>query len=104
MTYFHRHFLGNPRPKELDDDFRVSPILAKNFAGLAPALVITAEMDLLRDEGEAYAKKMNEAGSKAEIYRLKGACHFTPLLDDICESGREYNRLVIRAMREALKM
>lgn len=104
MSYFHNHFLGIPRAKELDDDFRVSPILAKNFKGLAPALIITGEMDLLKDEGEAYGKKMNEGGSKAEVYMIKGACHLIAQLDDICEGGKEYNRVVLRALREGLKI
>jgi acetyl esterase/lipase len=104
MAYFHNYFLGTPRPKELDSDFRVSPILAKNFTGLAPALIITAEMDVLKDEGAAYGKKMNEAGSKAEVYMIKGACHLIAQLDDICEGGKEYNRVVIRALKEGLKI
>jgi acetyl esterase/lipase len=103
MAYFHRHFLGHPRPKEFDEDFRVRPILAKNFASLAPALIITAEMDLLRDEGEMCGKKMSEAGSKAEIHRIKGACHIIVQLDDICEGGKEYNRVVVKALGEALR-
>lgn len=102
MSYFHIHFLGNPRPKEYDEDFRVSPILAKNFAGLAPALIVTAEMDLLRDEGEMYGKKMNEAGSRAKMHRIKGACHLIAQLDDICEGGKEYNQVVVKAIGEAL--
>ena len=102
MSWFHNQFLECPRPKELDGDWKVSPILAKDFRGLAPALVITAELDPLRDEGEAYAKKMNEAGSKAGIYRIKGAPHIIMQLDDILEGGKEFNRVVIRALREAL--
>jgi acetyl esterase/lipase len=102
MSYFHDAFLGNPRPKELDDDWRVSPMLAKSFKGLAPALVITAEMDPLRDEGEAYARKMNEAGSKAEVVRIKGAPHIVMLLDGILEGGKEYNGVVVRALKKAL--
>jgi acetyl esterase/lipase len=103
MSYFAKAFLGNPRPKDLDDDWKVSPMLAKNFKGLAPALVITAEMDPLRDEGEAYAKKMNEAGTKAEVYRIKGAPHIVMQLDGILESGKEFNRVVVKALREALQ-
>lgn len=86
----------------MDGDFKVSPILAGNFAGLAPAVIVTAEMDVLRDEGEAYGKKMNDAGSKATVHRIKGACHLIAQLDDICEGGKEYNRVVIEALREGL--
>jgi len=104
MSYFHNHFLGSPRPQELEGDWKVSPILAKSFKGLAPALVITGEMDVLRDEGEAYGEKMNEGGSKAQIHRIKGACHLIAQLDDICEGGKEYNQVVIQALKEALKI
>ncbi len=48
----------------------MSLIKASNFAGLAPALAITAELDPLRDEGVAYARKMNEAGLKAELHQI----------------------------------
>lgn len=102
MSYFSKSFLGNPRPKKLDDDWKVSPMLAKNFEGLAPALVITAEMDPLRDEGEAYAKKMNEAGSMAEVHRIKGAPHIVMQLDGILGGGKEYNQVVVRALKAVL--
>jgi acetyl esterase/lipase len=102
MSYFHNQFLGVPRPKDLDGDWKVSPIKASNFTGLAPALVITAELDPLRDEGVAYARKMNEAGSRAELHQIKGAPHIVMQLDDILEGGKEYNRVVIKTLREAL--
>jgi acetyl esterase/lipase len=103
MSYFHNHFLGVPRPKEYDEDWKVSPIKAKNFAGLAPALVITAEMDVLRDEGEEYAKKMNEAGSKAQVHRIKGAPHIVMQMDDILEGGKEFNIVVIKALKDVFQ-
>jgi acetyl esterase/lipase len=103
MSYFHNAFLGCPRPKDLEEDWRVSPMLAKNFSGLAPALVVTAELDLLKDEGEEYARKMNAAGSKAEHHRIKGACHLIMQLDDIL-GGKEYNQVVIKALRKAFKL
>lgn len=47
-------------------------MLATNFEGLAPALILTAEMDPLRDEGKAYGEKMITAGSHAEVICMKG--------------------------------
>lgn len=102
MSYFHDKFLGNPRPKELDNDWKVSPMLAKNFKDLAPALVITAEIDPLRDEGEEYGRRLKEAAVKTDVHRIKGAPHIVMQLDGILEGGREYNRVVINALKEAL--
>lgn len=52
-----------------------APIKAKDFTNLPKTLVITAEFDPLRDEGEAYAHHLKEAGNEVTLYRVKDALH-----------------------------
>lgn len=77
-------------------------MIAPDFSGLATALVFTAEMDPLRDEGEVYAAKLKAAGCQVELIRMAGAPHTFSMLDGILESGRVYNEKVIETMRKEL--
>ena len=52
-----------------------APVLAENLQGLPDTLVLTAQYDPLRDEGEDYAKKLKRAGNLVEHHRIKGALH-----------------------------
>lgn len=52
-----------------------APLLAKDFSNLPKTLIITAEYDPLRDEGEDYGRKLKEAGNDVRIYRVKDALH-----------------------------
>ena len=63
-----------PNPKDRLNPL-CSPLLRKDLHGLAPALVVPAEFDVLRDEGEAYAKRMEEAGVKVKLMRCNGMVH-----------------------------
>jgi len=72
MEWFCSHYLA----AESDDtDWRVSPLRAKDHAGLAPAIVCTAWFDPLRDEGAAYAAALESAGVPAKHYGGEGLIH-----------------------------
>ncbi len=52
-----------------------APLLAKELSGMPDSLILTAEKDPLRDEGEEYAQRLRQAGCQVELHRLKGAQH-----------------------------
>lgn len=57
------------------NDPRVSPLLAADLSGVAPAMVVTAGFDPLRDEGESYARRLREAGVRSLLHRYGGYIH-----------------------------
>jgi len=71
MEWFFSQYAGHVT----DIDARLSPLLQSNLAGVAPAVVVTAEYDPLRDEGEAYAAALKAAGVRVELRRFDGMVH-----------------------------
>jgi acetyl esterase len=65
-----------------------SPLHATNLGNLPPALVVTAEFDPLRDEGEAYGRALQAAGTRAELRRFDGLVHDFCATAQIFQSSR----------------
>ena len=72
MEWFCGHYLADSAH---GTDWRVSPLRAKNLAGVAPAIVATAWFDPLRDEGKAYADALAAAGVPTSYYDGLGLIH-----------------------------
>lgn len=66
-----------------------APLLAENLEGLPKTLVITAELDPLRDEGEEFAKRLIQAGNEVEHHRIDQAIHGFFLLEPLYSGVRE---------------
>lgn len=85
MDWYTRHYIGDTDPAEP----RISPLLAEDFSGLPPAYVAVAGFDPLRDEGEAYARKMAEAGVPVALRRHDGLIHAFVNATGVGHTGRE---------------
>lgn len=72
LRWYSRHYLSNAQHAS---DLRASPLRNANLGGVAPATIITAEYDPLRDQGELYGERLTQAGVAATVHRWPGQIH-----------------------------
>ncbi|MEM9725486.1 MAG: alpha/beta hydrolase [Pseudomonadota bacterium] len=72
VEWFAQHSMPD---RSILDDIRLSPLLEPDLSGLAPAIIVPAEVDILHDEGVDYAKRITAAGGRAEVIEGEGMIH-----------------------------
>src|SRR5262249_17996497 len=98
MTWFINHYLNTDADKT---NPLASPLLATNLRDLPPALIITAEYDPLRDEGEAYGHNLKEAGVSVTIGRYDGMIHGFVRWPNLYDGGKRAIAECCQALRAA---
>ena len=98
MIWFWDHYLPDPSRRTETD---ASPLRTENLSGLPPAVILTAEHDVLRDEGESYSSRLREACVSTDVQRYTGQMHgfFTLLMLPGSELGFQQ---VVRAVKACI--
>ncbi|KRV50063.1 esterase [Wenjunlia vitaminophila] len=103
MMWFWDQYTADPAQRA---EVHASPLRASvdQLRGLPPALVITDEADVLRDEGEAYAAKLRAAGVDVTAVRVLGMVHDFLMLDSLrdAKATTVARHLAVQTLREAL--
>jgi acetyl esterase len=100
MAWFWDHYLRNDADRA---NPHASPLRAESLEGLPPALVITAEFDPLRDEGEAYGKRLRQAGVPVAISRYDGTIHGFFTMTGFLDLARNAVAEAAAALRQSLR-
>ena len=99
MRWFIAHYLTSENEAV---DWRVSPLRASSLRGLPPALIVTAGFDPLRDEGEAYARALRDAGVRVDYVCYGGMIHGFIPMGRLIDTGNRGVAHVAASLREAL--
>ena len=95
LRWFYDHYIDAADR----NDPRFAPVYAVDLAGLPPAVVVTAEFDPLRDDGEAYADALKAAGVPTEYVRARGHTHQSLAMVDMVISGAPVRAQMADAVR-----
>ena len=96
-------FLKNSLPdRSAADHWHVSPLLAPDLAGVAPALMITAERDILHDEGVAYAARLEDAGVEVMRRNFPGMVHGFVTLGAVLSAAEESIETIALFLKQRL--
>ena len=98
MAWYWDHYMAQDSDAE---NPYAAPMKATDLSGLPPAMVITAEYDPLRDEGEAYAARLQAAGIPTVCTRYEGQIHLFYALPDIIDDGKKAVSQACEALRAA---
>jgi acetyl esterase len=101
MVWFQDHYLGEGK-RQLAKDWRASPLRASSHANLPPAFVLTAEHDVLRDEGHLYANTLEAAGVAVERVQFPGMIHGFITMGRIIADANTAVVACARALKTAL--
>jgi acetyl esterase len=99
MKYFYDHYAPNIADRA---NWRCSPLRAATLAGVAPAMVITAGFDPLRDEGADYARRLAADGVRVEYVEYGGLIHGFFGMPGVLPQARRGITTAAQAVREAL--
>ncbi|MFB2973869.1 alpha/beta hydrolase [Aerosakkonema sp. BLCC-F183] len=86
MIWFWQHYLANAADGQ---NPYASPLLAQDLSNLPPALIITAECDVLRDEAQAYAVRLQSAGVSVQLKQYDGMIHGFVGMAQVIDAGKK---------------
>jgi acetyl esterase len=98
MRWYWDHYLQHP--EDASNPY-AAPLVAEHLKGLPPALVITAECDPLRDEGEAFAKRLQAAGVPTTYSRYDGMIHGFFGMNAVLDKGKQAVAEACAALQQA---
>ncbi len=97
ILWFRQQHIGD---RDVSNDFRYAPLVTPDLSGLAPALVIVAGFDPLRDEGIAYANRLKDAGNPVDLLAFDGMVHGFLSLSAHVDAGKIGIREVVKVLRK----